>query len=382
MAKDRSGYIGKDKNGKWFARVTLTDSNGKRRNIAKRARDKPEAKQLLRTILRQIEDEGERMIDAAQMTFNKLADFYSANYLNPAEYRHERKISGLRALDRAQQALVLFRQHFGNRKLRSLTYGDIYNYRAMRLATATQYKRPRAIATVNRELVVLRRILNIGVREGYLTKSPFNSGDSLISAADENKRERILSREEETRLLAAVDVEPKREHLRGILLMALDCALRRGEILSLRWSDVNLDRRTITVRAFNCKTARSRTVAMTMRVYEDLLRRWFNSKQEHAAFVFSVRVTVRTAFVKACKAANLQDFHLHDCRHTAITRMIRAGLPPVEVIRISGHANLTGGAFYRYCNLDSDAVFRAAAALDAYHAQTAEAQATTTELIQ
>jgi integrase len=382
MPKDRSGYIGQDKTGKWFARVTLTDSNGKRRNVARRAKDRSEAKQILKRILQQIEDEGEKTVDAARLTFNDLADFYSAKYLKPAEYRHERKISGLRALDRAQQAVVIFRQHFGTRKLRSLTYSDLYNLRAIRLSTETQYKRQRSIATVNRELVVLRRILNIGVREGYLLKSPFNSGDPLICAADENKRERILSRDEEARLFAAIDAEPKREHLAGILKIALDCALRRGEILTLRWSDLNLERRTITVRAFNCKTARSRTVAMTTRVHLEMQRIWAGAGQDSNQLIFKGIKSVRTSFAKACKAANVQDFHLHDCRHTAITRMIRAGLPPIEVIRISGHANLSGGAFYRYCNLDSDSVFRAAAALDAYHAQSVEAQATTTELIQ
>jgi hypothetical protein len=50
--------------------------------------------------------------------------------------------------------------------------------------------------------------------------------------------------------------------------------------------------------------------------------------------------------------------------------MIRAGLPPVEVMRVSGHATMS--AFYRYANLDSDTVFRAAAALDAFHAQEKE----------
>ncbi|MEJ7575881.1 MAG: site-specific integrase [Pyrinomonadaceae bacterium] len=325
--------------------------------------------------MRQIEDKGDKAIDAAQMTFNELADYYERIYLHEARYINERKISGLRALERAQIAVRLFRQHFGTRKLRGITYGDIYAYKQMRLAQPTQYKRPRTIAAMNRELVVLRRILNIGMREGYLIKSPFNSGDSLISAADENKRERILTREEESRLFAAIDSEPKREHLKGILLIALDCALRRGEIFTLKWSDVDLERRTITVRAFNAKTAKARTVGMTIRVYEDLVRRWLSSSLNKDALVFGVKVTVRTAFAKACKAADVRDFHLHDCRHTAITRLILAGLPPVEVMRLSGHSTLS--CLYRYSNLDSDTVFRAAAALDAFNAKAAEAQATT-----
>ena len=250
----------------------MTDSTGKRRNIARRAKDNTEAKRILRTLLRQIEDEGEKAVEAAQMVFNNLADYYQQTYLHEAQYVHERKVSGLRALERPQLALRLFREHFGSKKLRGITYGDIYAYRSMRLKTPTQYGRPRTIAAMNRELVVLRRVLNIGVQQGWLLKNPLSAGSPLISAADENTRERILSCEEESRLHAAIEAEPKREHLKGILLIALDRALRRGEIFTLKWSDVDLERRTITVRAFNTKTAKARTVAMTTRVYGDLLR--------------------------------------------------------------------------------------------------------------
>jgi hypothetical protein len=60
--------------------------------------------------------------------------------------------------------------------------------------------------------------------------------------------------------------------------------------------------------------------------------------------------------------------------------MIRAGLSPVEVMRVSGHTTLS--SLYTYVNLESDTIFRAAAALDVYHAQATEAQATNIELIQ
>lgn len=369
MARERSGYVYQDKEGKWYARVTITDSAGRRRNIKRRAEDRKSAKQALKTLIRNLDDEGETAIEASTMSFNDLCDYYQRTYLHAAEYVQEKKVSGLRSLDRAQTAVKVFRAHFGSSKLRGITYGDIFAFRSLRLRTPTPHRKQRSIATVNRELVVMRRVLNVGVQQGWLMKSPFGAGKSLISAADEEKRERILSREEEMRLLAAIDAEPQREHLKGILLVALDCALRRGEILKTKWSDVDLDRRTITVRAFNAKTAKSRTVAMTMRVYADLLERWQSSAGNSDKLVFGIKSQIRTAFVKACRKAKISDFRFHDCRHTAISRMIRAGLPPVEVMRVSGHQTLS--CLYRYSNLDSDAVFRAAAALDAFHAAQA-----------
>jgi integrase len=105
---------------------------------------------------------------------------------------------------------------------------------------------------------------------------------------------------------------------------------------------------------------------MTTRVYVEIQKLWLSSEAKPDALVFGGRKSVKTSFAKACKAAKISDFRLHDCRHTAITRMIRAGLPPVEVMRVSGHSTLS--CLYRYANLDNDTVFRAAAALDAFHA--------------
>lgn len=100
-----------------------------------------------------------------------MADYYAERYLKPAEYRNGRKIGGLRALDRAERALKLFREHFGVKRLRSITYGDMQALKQSRLAEPTIHRRERTIAGVNRELGVLRRMLNIGVREGWLTQN-------------------------------------------------------------------------------------------------------------------------------------------------------------------------------------------------------------------
>jgi integrase len=388
VARERTGSI-VQKGGRLYARVRFKDETGKSRDLWRTAESRTHARQLIREILKEVEKSTASTLDASQMTFGELADRFIHECLKPAVYVHGRKIEGVRSVIPAKVAVEALKTHFGKKKVRSITHGDIKAFKFLRLKTPTkqdlarheralktdpkaELQVTRTIAAVNRELAKMKRIFNWAIRHGFLLQSPFQSGEPLISSADEVHRQRILSREEEARLLAAIDAEPRREHLRGVLLIALDCALRRGEILTLTWADVDLERRTITVRAFNAKTARSRTVAMTRRVFNDLQARYNKASRQPYELVFDVK-GVKRSFKSACRAAGINDFRLHDCRHVSISRMIRAGIPPVEVIRISGHINLSG-AFFRYCNLDSDTVFRVAAALDAFHDQADKAQ--------
>lgn len=372
MSRERKGsIIERDK--KLYARVQFTDENGRKRDLWRKADNRTQAKEIIKRLLREVEDTGAQAIDAARMTFAQLADYYLENFLVEASYSNGIKVSGLRSLTTPKGQLKTLTAYFGKKRLRELTYGDIRSFKALRLKTPTAHGRQRCIASVNRELALLRRMFTVAVRQQWLQRNPFASGESLISSAAEVKRERFLSREEEERLFAAIDAEPKRAHLKGVVLLALDCALRRGEITSLLWSDINLEGRTITVRAFNAKTAKSRTVALTNRVYEYLCQlRPFPCLPD--SLVFGGLKDVKRSFVSACRQAQISDFRLHDCRATAITRLLRAGLPVTEAMRISGHSTYT--AFTIYARADLDTAFRAAAALDAFHAQAAVAEIT------
>jgi integrase len=379
MGRIRKGTI-VERKGKFYARVQFVEESGRNRDLWRRAKSRKEARETIKQILRELEDNGTKGLDAAKMKFAELCDFFQEHYLKPAEYIGEVKVAGVRSIVPALAAVKALRTHFRNRPIRSITYSEIRSYKAIRLKTPTPHGRQRSIASVNRELSKLKRMLNLAVQEQWIQRNPFSNGESLISAADETHRDRVLSSAEEARLFAAIESHPRRSHLKGIVLIALDCALRRGEIFTLRWSDIDLERRTIKVRAFNAKTARSRIAAMTVRVYSELSILWQASSFIGDSLVFGVSVTIKTSWKKICHEAGIIDFHFHDCRHSAITRMIRAGLPPVEVMRVSGHTTLS--CLYRYSNLDSDTVFRAAAALDAYHAQAVEEQALATpELI-
>ena len=95
--RHRSGYVYFDKKEEcWIARTTVTDESGKRRNVKRRAENKSAAKEKLKLLLREIDDEGTKVIDVARLTFNDLTDFYEKNYLKPAEFVDGRKVSELR----------------------------------------------------------------------------------------------------------------------------------------------------------------------------------------------------------------------------------------------------------------------------------------------
>ncbi|MBS1790591.1 MAG: site-specific integrase [Acidobacteria bacterium] len=172
-----------------------------------------------------------------------------------------------------------------------------------------------------------------------------------------------MSRDEEERLLLAC-VGP-RAHLRPILICALDTAMRRGEIFQLRWKDVDLAAGEIMVRATTTKTGKSRTVPITSRLREELTRLKASAPPDPDGRVFGIADTIKKSFQKACKAAGVEGFRLHDARHAAITRFIEQGVPPMQVMAISGHTQMQ--TFARYVNADKTALRRAASAMDDWH---------------
>jgi len=351
----------------WWARVTYVDpKTGKRHDLQRRGENKAHARDLLQALLRDIDATDGQSPRHERNTFAELCDYFEKRYVRAAEYVKGRKVAGMRSLATAKGQLTVLRDHFGGRQLRSITHGDVREFRATRLAHKTRTDGQRSIASVNRELSMLRRMLNVAQREGWILRSPFTAGDSLISLADEDKRDRILTREEEVTLLAACET-PQRAHLKAILICALDTGMRQGEIFSLRWRDVDFENGLLNIRAFHTKTMKERQVAMTTRLALELERLKTNAPDNADGLVFGIIDNVKRSFTAARSKAGLKDVRFHDLRHTAATRLVSAHIPLSEVGRVLGHTQ--PNTTYRYVNANMETARRAAAARDTFNAE-------------
>lgn len=368
MGRLQTGYTYQDKKGRWYCRFDYKDECGKWRVVRRRAESKGKAKELLDKLLRDYKERGQQAIDGDRLTFNDLAAYYQDTYLIEPQYVDGRKVAGLRDYVNARLLLKVLKQGFGPKKLRTITYGDIERFRAARLRTPTLHKRQRSIATVNRELSMLRRVLNVAVRNEWLLRNPIVGSKSLISPGDEKPRQRIINREEEARLLASCT--GPRSYLRLVILAALDTGMRRGEILKLRWCDVDIAGRMIYVQAFNTKTMRERQVAMTERLARELGLLYEQSTKESDALVFGITGSIKKAFNTARRIAGMLDLHFHDLRHTHASRLIASHIPLSEVGRVLGHTQPV--TTYRYVNANEETARRAAAALDEFNRSVAD----------
>jgi hypothetical protein len=146
------------RDGAWWARITWVDPvTGRRCEQRRKADSAADAKELAEQLKAELQATDGKAADHHGKTFNDLADCFAEHYATPAEYVDGRKVSGLRSLYTVQKQLVVLRQHFGNTRLRSIGHGQLRSFRTQRFRTKTRHGSQRSIATVNRELTLLKR---------------------------------------------------------------------------------------------------------------------------------------------------------------------------------------------------------------------------------
>jgi integrase len=248
--------------------------------------------------------------------------------------------------------------------------------------------------TLNRQIDTLRSCLRKAVDWQIIDTHPMAGLKRL--KVDDDERVRYLSSAEEKRLRDALvkrdsDMRAARErfnahrakrheaalptrpagyvdNIRPLVLLALNTGLRRGEMFSLRWADIDADASMLTVRAAAAKSGDSRRVPLNDEA-QQLLKAWRKQNRPDAdAFVFpgddGARLTnINKSWATVCKLGKLSNFRLHDCRHHFASRLVQLGVDLNVVRELMGHADLK--MTLRYGHLAPDNLKSAVAKLGA-----------------
>ncbi|SDD22228.1 Site-specific recombinase XerD [Cupriavidus sp. YR651] len=205
-------------------------------------------------------------------------------------------------------------------------------------------------STVIREINLLSHVIKIA-RSEWGVRLPDNPFRALRRPKSGPPRERRLRKGEEAALMLACE-QTRNPFVRPVIIIALETAMRRGEIVPLDWTQVNLGRRSICL--MRTKNGASRGVPLSGRaieVFESLA-----PKDSGPVFPGLTTEALKLAFARAVKRAGLEDFHFHDLRHEATSRVVEKGLTVLEVAAVTGHKDLR--MLQRYTHLQMEDLAR------------------------
>jgi integrase len=248
---------------------------------------------------------------------------------------------------------------FAAARLPDITDPRIQDYKNARLREGT------GPVGINRDLSLLRLVLKQAKRERYIAQNPLDNREHFLDERKKRLQARPFTLDEEQRLLSVAQ-----GYLRPLILLLLDTGLRpNAQALALKWRDVDFDRGMVTV--ISSKTlAGLRTVPMTKR----LKSRITALEKTHWPSEFSIRLLlseglkhllhVRKSWAHALKDAKVTNRRLYDCRSTYCSRMYAAGIQPILIELLMGHAG--SGLVHTYAKADDDFKRDAAAKLEAF----------------
>jgi len=241
----------------------------------------------------------------------------------------------------------------------------------------------RAASTRNQYVQLLKASFRWATKKGYLTRNPI-SEDSALKRARIAQRNRRLAPDvldkdgklkepgEERRLLGAAG-----PRLQNLIIAAVESCARRGELLSLQWRDVNLDRGELMIRGEKAKDGDTRVLPISSLlaavlkmaktdpagedykpgdfVFGDVGKQIDNVKRAWETCVLKAHgfnpVWQKTGLAPASRAAlKAIDLHFHDLRHEGASRLLEAGWPLHHVQEMLGHSSLEQTSTYLKCS--------------------------------
>jgi integrase len=205
--------------------------------------------------------------------------------------------------------------------------------------------------TVRRDLSTLQHVMEIAIREWELPLAE-NPARLVHKPPTGPSRQRRLTTDDTEKLAKALP-KGRSTVFRDVVAFALETAMRRSEVLGLRWSDIDFERGY--VRLALTKNGHGRIVPLTQGAHDLLVRR--REKPDDPEQVFPITAnSVRLAWQRLVRRAKVEDLHFHDLRHEAISRFFEQGLSVPEVALISGHRSPR--ILLRYAHVFADEVRR------------------------
>jgi integrase len=244
--------------------------------------------------------------------------------------------------------LALLRHPMAQHVVAGIRGVDIACYRDERLNKVCS-------GTVKRDLVILSHLFEVARKEwGVHVQNPVRD---IKTPSDSKARDRRLQSDEhgqnseETRLLAACQ-RARNPYLLPIVRLALETAMRQGELVSLHWEHIDLTRRTAHLP--DTKNGESRTVPLSTTAVKIL--RSLPRSIHGQVFPGLTTEAVKRAYARAVRRATIEDLRFHELRHEATSRLFEKGLNIMEVASITGHKDLR--MLRRYTHLKAEDLAR------------------------
>ncbi len=315
----------------WYAITT----NRSRTQRSTGTSNRRKAEKIYAKALNEGEQDKPAMAESKRRTFEELRDRYMSEYAIPNKMQ--------RTIEKDGYSFKRLTEFFGGCTLAEISPQKIADYKKHRREAGIK------TATLARELELLRAALNIAVREWeWIEINPFWK---VKIEQPKGHKERWLTHDEEEKLIKAAPA-----WLKDIITFALNTGMRREEIVSLKWPQVDLSRRTVTL--IETKNGEIRTLPLNPTACELLTR--INRGRNGSEYVFPSETgskrngrNVLRAIYSAKVKSGIDHVCVHDLRHTFASRVSQAGIDLYSNSKLMGHKSTKMTTRYAHHNPES-----------------------------
>jgi integrase len=290
----------------------------------------------------------ERQIKAGQFKFdqhNKIRTFKELvqRYLQDGALEHHKSANDTR------RHLDYWKSCLGEYGLIHVTPELLGKERQNLIDTPTLKGGKRTASTVNRYMASLSALLTYAAKNlSWISENPTLR---LIKLKENPGRDRVLTEDEITRLLAA-SRQSKSPYLYCLILLSLTTGARQGELLNLDWKHISLENKIAFIK--ESKNGRPRSIALCDPVIKEL-QQLYQNRNPHKPLVFASktafgRIDIKKAWQQALKRAGITNCRAHDMRHTFCTYAAAKGASNLQLQTATGHRTLN--MLLQYTHMD------------------------------